>query len=149
MFNKILVAVDGSQTSELALQEAIKLGKEFNAQLRIVHVVDEITLNLPENTGGDFLAVSESFRKAGQQILDKAEKTLHEAGLSPEVKLLKIETLGHRVAEEIAKEAADWPAELIIIGSHGRRGFSRLLLGSVAEGVSRLAHTPVMIIRCK
>lgn len=145
MFKRILVAVDGSHTSELALQEALKLGKELQSQLRVVHVVDVFTLNWPE--GGNFEAIMESFRTAGREILGKAENTLREAGVSAEVKLLEIETLGHRVAEEIASEAAAWPADLIIIGSHGRRGVSRLLLGSVAEGVSRVSHTPVLIIR--
>lgn len=147
MFKQILVAVDGSHTSGLALQEAIKLGKEFQSALRVVHVVDEVSLNWPES--GDFLAVTETFRKAGQMILDKAKDEMQKAGLTPEAKLLEIETLGHRVAEVIATEAEKWPADLIVIGSHGRRGVSRLLLGSVAEGVSRLSHTPVLIIRGK
>ena len=147
MFKQILVAVDGSHTSGLALQEAIKLGKEFQSALRVVHVVDEVSLNWPES--GDFLAVTETFRKAGQMILDKAKDEMQKAGLTPEAKLLEIETLGHRVAEVIAAEAEKWPADLIVIGSHGRRGVSRLLLGSVAEGVSRLSHTPVLIIRGK
>lgn len=145
MFKQILVAVDGSDTSQLALQEAIKLSKELQSQLRVVHVVDEVSLNWPE--GGDFLAVTESFRKAGQQILDKAKEELQRAGISPEMKLLEIDTLGYRIAEVIAIEARSWPADLIVIGSHGRRGVSRLLLGSVAEGVSRVSHTPVLIVR--
>lgn len=147
MFNRILVALDGSQTSGLALHEAIKLAKELKSQIRVVHVVDEVTLNWPENSGSDFLAVTESFRKAGQELLDKAKEELQKAGLTAEIKLREIETLGHRVAEEIAHEAASWPADLIVIGSHGRRGVSRLLLGSVAEGVSRVSRTPVLIIR--
>lgn len=147
MFKRILVAVDGSHTSELALQEAIRLGKELQSQLRVVHVVDEVTLNWPE--GGNFEVVMEAFRKAGCEVLAKAEGELHKAGLTTETKLLEIVTLGHRVAEEIANDAAAWPADLIIIGSHGRRGVSRLLLGSVAEGVSRVSQTPVLIIRGK
>jgi nucleotide-binding universal stress UspA family protein len=147
MFKRILVAVDGSHTSELALQEAIKLGKELQSQLRVVHVVDEVTLNWPE--GGNFEVVMEAFRKAGCEVLAKAESELHKAGLTAETKLLELVALGHRVAEEIANDAATWPADLIIIGSHGRRGVSRLLLGSVAEGVSRVSHTPVLIIRGK
>jgi len=145
MFKRILVAIDGSHTSELALQEAIKLGKELQSQLRVVHVVDEVTLNRSEGEG--FHSVTESFRKQGREILEKAEGLLRDTGLTAETKLLEIETLGHRVAEMIADEAAAWPADLIIIGSHGRRGVSRLLLGSVAEGIARVAPAPVLIIR--
>lgn len=145
MFKQILVAVDGSSTSGQALQEAITLGKALQSQLRIVYVVDEVTLNWPE--GGDFLAVTEAFRDSGRQILEKAEAEVRAAGLSAESKLLEIKTLGHRVAEMIVDEAAVWPADLIVIGSHGRRGVSRLLLGSVAEGVARVAPVPVLIIR--
>jgi nucleotide-binding universal stress UspA family protein len=147
MFKRILVAADGSHTSELALQEAIKLGKELHSQLRVVHVVDEVSLSLPE--GMNFMPVMDAFQKAGRQILDKTEEDVKKAGMTAEMKLLEIETVGHRIAEVIAKEAESWPADLIIIGSHGRRGVSRLLLGSVAEGVMRLSPVPVLIMRGK
>lgn len=147
MFKRILVAVDGSHIAMTALHEAIKLGKEVQAQLRVVHVVDLVALDWPE--GGDFGDVTEVIRKAGLQIFEKAEEELRKAGMSAEFKLLEIETLGHRIAEMIANEATAWSADLIVIGSHGRRGVSRLLLGSVAEGVTRVSSTPVLIIRGK
>ncbi len=147
MFKRILVAVDGSPTSALALQEAIQLAKEQQAQLRIAHVVDEATLNWPE--GGDFEEVQEAFRKSGRKILEKADAELRNAGMTAETKMLEIETFGHRVADMIAAEAEAWPADLIVIGTHGRRGVNRLLLGSVAEGVARVAAKPVLLIRGK
>lgn len=147
MFRRVVVAVDGSHTSELALQEAIKLCRELNSQLRVVHVVDPITLSWPE--GGDLRAVTEALQRAGQHVLDKAEGVLRQAGMVAELKLLEIETIGHRIAEVIATEAAAWPADLIVIGSHGRRGVSRLLIGSVAEGLTRVSRTPLLIIRGK
>jgi nucleotide-binding universal stress UspA family protein len=61
--------------------------------------------------------------------------------------MAEIETIGHRVADVIAAEAAAWPADLIVVGTHGRRGVNRLLLGSVAEGVARVATRPVLLIR--
>jgi len=147
MFKRILVAVDGSHTAELAFQEAIMLAKELRAQLRAVHVVDEVSLNWPE--GGDFEAVQETFRKSGRKILENADAEMRKAGMTAETKMLEIETFGHRVADMIAAEAEAWPADLIVIGTHGRRGVNRLLLGSVAEGVARVATKPVLLIRGK
>lgn len=147
MFKRILVAVDGSHTAELALQEAIKLAKELRTQLRAVHVVDEVSLNWPE--GGDFAEVKETFRKSSRKILEKADAEMRKAGMTAETKMLEIETFGHRVADMNAAEAEAWPADLIVIGTHGRRGVNRLLLGSVAEGVARVAAKPVLLIRGK
>lgn len=147
MFKRILVAVDGSHTAEQALQEAIKLAKELRAQLRAVHVVDEISLNWPEI--GDFEAIQEAFRKSSRKILEKADVEMRKAGMTADTKMLEIETFGHHVADMIAAEAETWPADLIIIGTHGRRGVNRLLLGSVAESVARVATKPVLLIRAK
>ena len=147
MFKRILVAVDGSHTAELALQEAIKLVKEHQAQLRVVHVVDEVSLNWPES--GDFEAFKETFRKSSRKILEKVDAEMRKAGMTAETKMLEIETFGHRVADMIAAEAEAWPADLIVIGTHGRSGLHRLLLGSVAEGVARVATKPVLLIRGK
>ena len=146
MFKRILVAVDGSHTSELALQEAIKLAGEVRAQLRIVHVVDNVNLNL----SAEFPNPSEiwdAMIKGGQAILHKAGAAATAAGIAVESGLIEIDTLGHRIPEMIAADADAWPADLIVIGTHGRRGLSHLLLGSVAEGVVRVATKPVLLIR--
>lgn len=140
MFKRILAAVDGSPISALALQEAAQLAKEQQAQLRIVHVVDEVSLNWPET--GDVSEVQETFRKSGRKILEKAAATARVAGVTAEAKMIDIETFGHRVADMIAADAEAWPADLIVIGTHGRRGLNRLLLGSVAEGVTRVGFAP-------
>ncbi len=146
MFKRILVAVDGSDTAELALQESIRLAKEVQAQLRLVYVIDVVNLNV----GVDFPfppEVSGVLAKTGQDILDKAGAVAREAGVSVETALIKIDTLGQRIPEMIAADAEAWPADLIVIGTHGRRGLSHLFLGSVAEGVVRVATKPVLLIR--
>jgi nucleotide-binding universal stress UspA family protein len=148
MFKRILVAVDGSDTAGLALQEAIKLAKELQAQLRIVHAVDIVNINL----GAEFPDVSEisnALTRGGQEILRKAEAVARAAGIPVETRLIEIDTLGHRIPEMIAADAEAWPADLIVICTHGRRGLSHLLLGSVAEGVVRVATKPVLLIRGK
>ena len=146
MYKYILVAVDGSDTAKLALREAIKLAKEQRAELRLIHVIDE---SLFTWDASDAMVAAETvldaLRKAGQAIVDKALAQVRKAGLKAKVVLP--ETFGERTASVIVKEAKRWPADLIVIGTHGRRGVDRLLLGSVAEGVVRLSAKPVLLIR--
>lgn len=148
MFKRILVAVDGSATAELALQEAIKLAKDLNAELRLVHIVDVININL----GADFPyppGISEAIAKTGQEILNKAGTVARYDEVPVETRLIEMDSLGQRIPEVIAADAEAWPADLIVIGTHGRRGLSHLFLGSVAEGVMRAATKPVLLIRGK
>lgn len=148
MYRNILVTVDGSHTSEIALQEAIKLAKELNGQLQIVHVVETVNLNL-DSEFTDPNEIWDAMRKSGEAILTKAQAAARGAGIKAETKLIEIDTLGRRIPEVIAEEAQTWPADVIVIGTHGRRGISHLFLGSVAEGVVRVATKPVLLIRGK
>lgn len=146
MYQRILVAVDGSDTGQRALEQAIQLARTHRAQLRIAHVVNEVTLDWNYSDFTDIDAVQEQFRKAGRRILDEAMKAASAAGVAADVKLLEIETRGHHIAELIASEADAWPADVIVVGTHGRRGVRRLLLGSVAERIARVASKPVVLI---
>ena len=148
MFKRILVAVDGSDTAEQALLEAINLAKEHQAQLRIVHAVDIVNINLGEEFPNPS-EISDAMTKSGREILRKAEAVARGAGIPVETLLIEIDTLGHRIPEMIAADAEAWPADLIVICTHGRRGLSHLFLGSVAEGVVRVATKPVLLIRGK
>ena len=145
MFKRILVAVDASETSDLALQAAIGLASEQQASMRIVHVVDTTNLNM----AADFVTqppAVEGIIRNGESILGRAEANATAAGVAVETSLIKIETLNQRVAEAIANDADAWPADLIVIGTHGRRGLTRLFLGSVAEGTARISTKPVLLI---
>ena len=148
MYKRILVAVDGSHTAELALQEAIQLAKSLGAQLRIVHAVDEVNLNWDAEFG-DSSEMRRALTLSGRNILDKASAAATNAGVGADVKLIVIDTLNRRIPQAIAEEAEAWPADLIIAGTHGRRGLSHVFLGSVAEGIVRVATKPVMLIRGK
>lgn len=145
MYQRILVPVDGSATSGQALREAIKLAAG-KAQLRLVHVIEEI---YPLDTEGyayiDHIALQEAVRHTGERVLAQAAKEAQRLGVTAETVLL--EAGGERVADVIDGEAKNWPADLIVIGTHGRSGLSRLLLGSVAEGVARGTSVPVLLIR--
>lgn len=144
MYQRILVAVDGSDVSDRALDEALKLAKEQQAQVRIVHVVD----TMPPMTGEGvvyFDAYRQSALEAGRQVLDTAIARARQAGVEAEPML--VETRAQHPSRSIVEEARRWPADLIVIGTHGRTGLSHLLLGSVAEGVVRHALIPVLIVR--
>ncbi|KVW93517.1 universal stress protein [Thiobacillus denitrificans] len=146
MFKRILVAVDGSQTGELALQTAIRLATELQAQLRIAHAADIANINLDAEFPNRS-QVAENIIKNGQDILSSSEATAASAGVAVETTLIMIDTLKKRIPEAIAEDAETWPADLIVIGTHGRRGLARLFLGSVAEGVARVATKPVLLVR--
>ncbi|GCB02297.1 universal stress protein UspA and related nucleotide-binding proteins [Sulfuriferula multivorans] len=146
MYERILVAVDGSSTSDKALEEAIKLALVHKATLRLVHVVDTAMMDVDNGGLVSVHEVWDALRQGGKTLLKKSEAHVQEADVSVDTVLL--ETLGvTRVATEIVKAAKEWPADLIVLGTHGRRGFVHLLLGSVAEDVVRMATTPVLLIR--
>lgn len=145
MYKHILVAVDGSETSNLALAEAIRLAGEQQAKLKLVHVVDQTLINWDEGGWLDYSTLQEALSKAGHKIIDDADRRVREAGMEAETAV--VESVARRLADVIAEEAKHWPADLIVMGTHGRRGFDRLLLGSVAEGVVRTAPAPVLLIR--
>lgn len=147
MYQRILVPIDGSATSDRALQEAIKLAAG-KAQIRLVYVTEEIyPLDAEAYAYIDYDSLREAVRKTGERVLEKAAETLRKAGVTAQTALL--DASGVRVASIIEGEAQNWKANLIVIGTHGRSGLSRLLLGSVAEGVVRGASVPVLLVRAE
>jgi nucleotide-binding universal stress UspA family protein len=146
MYSRILVATDGSPTADKALAEAIQLAKTTGATLRVVHAVDSVYMSVePELVS--LRAIKEAQAKAGREILDRAEAQAKAQGVRVETRLHDIERLDQRIVDVIADEAASWPAELLVVGTHGRRGLHRLLLGSVAEGLVRIVSVPVLLVR--
>ena len=146
MYSKILVAVDGSQTSEHALQHAIGLAKVHSAALRVMHVVDIGVLALGPELAIDIGAITKARRTSGEQVLKTAREACRAGGIEAETRLLETDTPAQRIATVIADEAATWPADLVVAGTHGRTGIQRLLLGSVAEGIVRVSPVPVLLI---
>ena len=144
MYQHILIPIDGSPTSDHALQEALRFAQQQNAQLELIYVVENIYL-LSDELYINYAELLETMRSSGEKILAQAQSVAQKAGITAEVKLL--EAGGERIASVIVAEAVRWSADLIVIGTHGRSGFSRLLMGSVAEGVVRTAQTPVLLIR--
>ncbi|MCB1986453.1 MAG: universal stress protein [Burkholderiales bacterium] len=146
MYQRILVPVDGSATSNHALKEAIKFARLHHAQLKLIHVLEDMGYFDIDNYI-NYTELVESVRDSVKKMLEKATELVRQEGVVVAEKLL--EAQGRRVANVIADEAIQWPADLIIIGTHGRSGFNRLLLGSIAEGVLRTAKIPILLIRCE
>jgi nucleotide-binding universal stress UspA family protein len=145
MYKRILVPVDGSPSSLRGLDEAIKLAKELSAALCLVHAVNEFFVDMSYGTGTLTPGMIELLREGGAAILNSAASKARERGLKPETVLL--DRLGTTVADLILKQAKDWSADLIVMGTHGRRGLSRLAMGSDAEMVVRTTTVPVLLLR--
>ncbi len=144
MYQRILVATDGSATARQAVDEAIRFASEQKAQLRVIHIVDENVIYWSAD-GVILDSVFETLRRSGQAILDEAVALAASAGVQAQTVLQ--ETVGKRVPEVIIAEATAWPADLLVVGSHGRSGVGHLLLGSVSQAVVRLAPVPVLLVR--
>jgi nucleotide-binding universal stress UspA family protein len=146
VYQRILVAVDGSKTSDRALQEAIRLARDQDAALRIIHVIDTAPLSWDMDLN-QIQEIQGTLRSIGQSTIEQAQTTTRSGGITAEARLVEIDIPGTRVASRIADEAKAWPADLLVIGTHGRRGLNHLLLGSVAEGVVRVSPMPVLLVR--
>ena len=145
MYSKILVPVDGSETSTAGLKEAVRLAKIHGSQLCLLHIVNEFILNYTYAPGQFSENLFEVLRKGGREILDAAEQIVLAQGIRPTCTM--VESIGGVAADLILEQARQWHADLIVMGTHGRRGIFRLAMGSDAEQVVRAATIPVMLIR--
>lgn len=144
LYQHILVPIDGSETSLIAMKEAIKLGKALNSKITVVQVMalDPFIADAYVKTGqtNDLI---ERTRTYLLDILEHAKQEFADEGIAVETKLLE----GFVVHEEIIQAAQDLNADLIVMGSHGRTGVRKLVLGSVAQKVLGESHIPVLIVR--
>ena len=146
MYERILVPFDGSATAARGLAEAVKLARITGAGLRLIHVVDELSFALAASEGltftGDMLSL---LREGGAAILAEGAASARATGLTVET-VLK-DSFAGRVCDLVIDEARSWPADLIVLGTHGRRGVGRMFMGSDAENIVRSAPIPVLLIR--
>ena len=145
MYGRILVAVDGSETSLRGLHEAIRLAKATGARLLLVHVLNALILEPEIASTAYYQALATEIRNSGGRILEHAALKAREAGVSFEAKT--IDKIGAHAANEIVAYAKDSHADLIVLGTHGRRGLKRLVMGSDAELVLRHSPVPVLMVR--
>lgn len=149
MFRTILVALDGSAASNAGFKSALSLAGDQDATLVVLHVIDASRVMV--GFEGGYVPQSytdilyKSLQKSGEAILAKAISTARSMGITAEARLA--DSRGIAVAQAILREARKAKADLIVIGTHGRRGLSRLLMGSDAEQVIREATVPVLLVR--
>lgn len=149
MFKRILVAIDGSAASNAGFKSAVQLAKDQHASLVGLHVIDDAAMAI--NVAGGYLSPSyvdtlyDSLRENGRSILARAQAAAGAAGV--EIKPVLAEGRGKTVAHTILQEVRKSKADLVVIGTHGRRGISRIVMGSDAEAVVREAGVPVLLVR--
>jgi nucleotide-binding universal stress UspA family protein len=144
-YRRILVAVDGSPAAAKGLREALRLAKAEDAKLCIVHVVDEFYAFAGVDGMASVPDLVPAFREGGKRVLARAEALARKQGVKPTTVLR--EMIGGPAAGPILGEARKQRADLIVLGTHGRRGVRRLVLGSDAEQVVRSARVPVLLVR--
>ena len=148
MYRRILVAVDGSDTSNKALSAAIEMAGYSGGRsvVRLIHVLDEMAyfVGLDPYQGQTYSAVH-IMRQAGEKILAEGLAICESAGVRADT--LLVDELGGHLADSVAKNAKDWDASLVVVGTHGRKGVGRMLMGSGAEQIIRLSTCPVLVIR--
>ena len=150
MFRRILVPIDGSPTSNHGLEEAIGLASDQKAQICLLHVIDAMIVPtgadgmmfMPPSYADDYVR---SLRAGSKDLLDRAEARVRKHGI--EVEAVSLEAVGHQVADLITQQAKKWRADVIVLGTHGRRGLSRVVMGSDAEMVLRESPIPVLLVR--
>jgi len=145
MYKRILVPTDGSDTARAGLIEACKLAKGLDAQVRLLYVVEAHLAVPPEVYGVAYHQVTESLRAGGASALLYAQTAARQLGVAAETQL--VEAMGTPVGELIVKAALEWHADLIVCGTHGRRGLRRIVMGSDAEYIVRHAPVPVLLVR--
>lgn len=143
-YKRILVPVDGSPTAAKGMKAAIKLARENRGKLLLLHVVEEYTAFIAPEIGANLGPILDSLRAAGKRTLARIAKSVGKSGVKPQAVL--VENFGGRVADTIVQQARRLRADLIVMGTHGRRGVNRVLLGSDAELVVRYSPVPVLLV---
>ena len=146
-FSKILYATDYSKASARALDEAIALAKQNGAELLVLHVIDPV----PPYVAGEDIGGADLYMKLEETTKQEAETSMKK--LMEKLRKLKVNAksllLRGTAHEQIVRTAKSRRANLIVIGTHGRTGLSKLLMGSVANKVVSRAHCPVLTVHGK
>ncbi len=150
MYKKVLVAFDGSDAARQGLATALALAADQRATLYVLHVLDGMPAGWSAYVDEQFRparveALLLGLRVSGQRVLDEAQAIATRQGLAT-IPLL-VDARGHSVADVILAKVRDTGADVVVLGTHGREGMSRLVMGSAAEDVLRHAEVPVLLVR--
>lgn len=145
MYKRILVAIDGSDAATRGLKEAVALAAALQSELQVLHLTNDIAVMVELAGYVDFEAIRESSRQRGNALLDAAQTLAKASGVVCATVLREL--TGGPVADAIVREAAEAACDLVVLGTHGRRGWRRAVLGSDAENVLRICPVPVLLVR--
>jgi nucleotide-binding universal stress UspA family protein len=144
MFKHILIPVDGSETAQKAAEQAAALAKAFGSAATVIYVIDPYPFT---GLGSDFAYGQAEYLSAAtaeaEQAIRAASEALQQAGVTPQTRVVE----EHATWRGIIDAARTAGADLIVMGSHGRHGLEKLVLGSVAQRVLSHAHLPVFVVR--
>jgi len=146
MYQRIFVPIDGSVPADAGLDEAIRLAKSAGGTLRLVFVLDSLNCASGFETPSTYFTdVMPMAKRRGEELLLKGRNEAAAAGVAADICLLQC--LGSNVADLIIEAAAAWHADLVVLGTHGRHGVERFVLGSEAEAIVRKSAVPVLIVK--
>ncbi|WP_168788161.1 universal stress protein [Paraburkholderia aromaticivorans] len=146
MYANILVAVDGSEASKRALNEAIRMAKLASARLTAVYVLDQSAAFTYAGACDPHL-LTDSERQVGHSLLDDALMKMQALGVAGDSEILETQGIAEDIAGCIARCVERRGMDLVVMGTHGRRGMRRMVLGSVAERFVRHSPCPVLLVR--
>jgi nucleotide-binding universal stress UspA family protein len=142
---KLLIAIDGSDFSKAALQSVVSRPWPPDTEVKVLHVVEPPSLLMGREMGGydpEFEMVWKALRETAKALVAKAAEQLPAAKFKVSTELVEGDP-----KSQIIDIADQWRADMIVLGSHGRRGLDRFLMGSVSQAVVRHAHCSVEIVR--
>jgi nucleotide-binding universal stress UspA family protein len=139
MYERILIPIDGSECSENTLGEALRLAKMFGGKVTLLHAVENPVTYIYAEYVYD---LQQDLKKLGEEALKRAKIRCEEAGVEVTTRLIED---AHPVDAVLSAEN---DVDLIIMATHGRRGMSRMVLGSVTEEVLRRSSLPHIVLRC-
>ncbi len=145
MYRRILVPIDGSTTSQCGFDHALALAKSCGASVVLLHAIEFQPMMMEMASAGAWDLVSADLRDYGQGVLERAHRAAIEAGVANEARLE--DAGGQRVCDVILDQARARQCDLIVMGTHGRRGLEHALVGSDAERVVRMSPVPVLLVR--
>lgn len=145
MYKKILVAIDGSDTGNIAFESALRLAQGMGAQVFALYVIEYPRFYMAD-ASYDFTPIYEALVAEGERITRDANERLKEKGISGEAGVADNFLTGKATAEQIQHAADTFHADLVVLGTHGRSGFKRMMLGSVAEAFVRISTRPVLLV---
>ncbi|TAM04422.1 MAG: universal stress protein [Paraburkholderia sp.] len=148
MYRKILVALDGSRLSLRAMDEAIQIAKLTHAHVHGVYVLDRAPA-FPYTCHYDMAQLEAAFSHLGHASLDEATRALAVAGVDADTELIETKSMTEDIAACLQRCVKRYKPDLVVMGTHGRRGMRRSVFGSVAEQFVRGSTCPVLLVRAK